>query len=48
MDDAKRELVRAWLVKSRNEHPIEVPTQLLQLTQHYLCFHFRVKASDAP
>ena len=36
------------LVKSRNEHPIEVPTQLLQLTQHYLCFHFRVKQPDAP
>ena len=42
------EAALAQLVKARNEHPIEVPTQLLQLTQHYLCFHFRVKQSDAP
>jgi hypothetical protein len=42
------EAALAQLVKTRNEHPLEVPTQLLQLTQHYLCFHFRVKASDAP
>ncbi len=42
------EAALAQLVKSRNEHPIEVPTQLLQLTAHYLCFHFRVKQSDAP
>ena len=42
------EAALAQLVKARNEHPIEVPTQLLQLTAHYLCFHFRVKQSDAP
>jgi hypothetical protein len=40
------EAALAQLTKSRNANPIEVPTQLLPLTQHYLCFHFRVKPSD--
>jgi hypothetical protein len=31
------------LVKARNEHPVPVPIQVIDITKQWLCFQFTIK-----